>query len=80
MDQQNSTLNTGFNHYASSDSYVVSLMGSSQIVNEHLLNISQNPTMVDHMYSQHSPEGDDLQISTEDQVYEESTVNIQDIR
>ncbi|XP_065051382.1 zinc finger protein ZXDC-like isoform X2 [Rhopilema esculentum] len=80
MDQQNSTLNAGFNHYASSDSYVVSLMGSSQIVNEHLLNISQNPTMVDHMYSQHSPEGDDLQISTEDQVYEESTVNIQDIR
>lgn len=36
--------------------------------------------MIDHMYSQHSPEEDDLQMAGEDHVYEESTVNIQDIR
>eukprot|EP00794_Sanderia_malayensis_P016730 gene16732-18425_t len=74
-----STLSSGFNHYSSHDSYVSSLMESSHTVSEHLLNISNNPTMVDHMYSQLGPE-DDLEIVTEDHAYEESTVNIQDIR
>ena len=79
MNHQSGSLNPAFSHFASNDSYIC-LMGSSQIVNEHLLNISSNPTMIDHMYSQHSPEEDDLQMTSEDHVYEESTVNIQDIR
>ena len=80
MNGQSTSLNSGFNPYASRDSYVVSLMETSHIVSEHLLNISNNPTMVDHMYSQHEPDDDELQMPTEDHTYEESTVNIQDIR
>ena len=55
-------------------------MEPSHVGSEHLLNISHNPTMVDHMYSQQSPEEVELQIASEEQNFEESTVNIQDIR
>ncbi len=63
------------------NSYMSSLIESAYTVNEDLLNISNNPSMVDHIYSQHGPEEEDmLQSVTEDHAYEESAVNIQDIR
>ncbi len=61
--------------------YMSSLIESAYTVNEDSLNISNNPKMVDHIYSRHGPEEEDgLQIVTEDHAYEESAGNIQDIR